>query len=335
VERLSAWIYRRFGQRAVYVYLGFEVVTAFLLTLGAIGLLSLYQHMTEGQFWLIVGFSYVCVLAASAAAGSRLRRQVEPLFEWMRGARGPDGAEPAWHAAVMSPRRLITGSIWAHMAFIAIPAPTFIVLVLHLPAYSFLILLAGSLVTWIYAAILHFFYLEIALRPVVRDIAAHLPPDFSGAEVGVPLRWKLLGSVPLINVITGVAVSGFSRGGSHSLSDLGISVVAAVAVAFTLSLELTILMTKSVMMPLRDLLCGDPAREGGRPLGAGARRDRRRDGHAGAQLQRHGERARGARAVARGVRQLRGSRRGRPRNGGGHEPRRRGGRGHRPLHRHL
>jgi class 3 adenylate cyclase len=254
VERLSAWIYRRFGQRAVYVYLGFEVVTAFLLTLGAIGLLSLYQHMTAGQFWLIVGFSYVCVLAASAAAGSRLRRQVEPLFEWMRGARGPDGAEPAWLAAVMSPRRLITGSIWAHMAFIAIPAPTFIVLVLHLPAYSFLILVAGSLVTWIYAAILHFFYLEIALRPVVRDIAAHLPPDFSGAELGVPLRWKLLGSVPLINVITGVAVSGLSRGGGHSLSDLGISVVAAVAVALTLSLELTILMTKSVMMPLRDLL---------------------------------------------------------------------------------
>jgi adenylate cyclase len=258
VERLSAWIYRRFGHRAVYVYLASEVVTAFVLTISAIGLLSLYQSMSLGDFWLIVGFSYVCVLAATAAAARNLRRQAVPLLRWMRGPRGREGAEAAWHAAVMSPRRLITGSIWAHMAFIAFPGPLFIVLVLHLPAYSFLILAGASLVTWIYATILHFFFSEIALGPVVRDIASHLPPQFTGEEVGVPLRWKLLGSVPLINVITGVVVSGLSRGDHHSLSDLGISVVAAVAVAFTLSLELAILVTKSVMMPLRDLLAVIP-----------------------------------------------------------------------------
>ena len=50
MERLSAWIYRRFGHRAVYVYLGFEAFTAAFLTLGPVALLSLYQEMTAGQF---------------------------------------------------------------------------------------------------------------------------------------------------------------------------------------------------------------------------------------------------------------------------------------------
>ena len=54
MERLSAWIYRRFGHRAVFFYLGLEAVTAIVLTLVAIGILSLYQHMTADQYWLIV-----------------------------------------------------------------------------------------------------------------------------------------------------------------------------------------------------------------------------------------------------------------------------------------
>jgi adenylate cyclase len=257
VQRLSAWIYRRFGHRAVYVYLALEDVTAFVLTVGAIGLLALYQHMTAGQYWLIVGFCYVCVLTATGAGVLKLRRGLHPLFEWTRGRRDPEVARQAWNAAVTFPRRVVTGAIWWQIAFIHIPAPIFIVLLLHLPAYSVLVIAAGSVVTSIYAAILHFFYAEIALRPIVREIAEYLPAEFPEQEVSVPLRWKLLGALPLINVITGVVVSGLSSE-SHSLKNLGVSVVVAVAVAFTLSLELTALVTRSVMTPLRDLLAVIP-----------------------------------------------------------------------------
>ena len=90
-----------------------------------------------------------------------------------------------------------------------------------------------------YAAILHFFSYEQFLRPVVEDIVEDLPSSFTGAPVGVPLRWKLLGALPLINVITGVVVSGLSTNGDASLHDLGLDVVVAVLVAFTISLELT------------------------------------------------------------------------------------------------
>ena len=72
--------------------------------------------------------------------------------------------------------------------------------------------------------------------------------------MGVPVRWKLLGALPLINVITGVVVSGLSTNGDASLHDLGLDVVVAVLVAFTISLELTVLVTRSVLQPVDRLL---------------------------------------------------------------------------------
>ena len=70
----------------------------------------------------------------------------------------------------------------------------------------------------------------------------------------MPLRWKLLGALPLINVITGVVVSGLSTDGTAQLEDLGLDVVVAVLVAFTISLELTLLVTRSVLQPVDELL---------------------------------------------------------------------------------
>src|SRR4029079_3399480 len=89
---------------------------------------------------------------------------------------------------------------------------------------------------------------------VVEDIVDELPSSFTGAPLGVPLRWKLLGALPLINVITGVVVSGLSTSGNASLHDLGLDVVVAVLVAFTISLELTVLVTRSVLQPVDRLL---------------------------------------------------------------------------------
>jgi len=102
--------------------------------------------------------------------------------------------------------------------------------------------------------VLHFFASELFLRPVLAHIHRYLPDDFEAVASGVPLRWKLLGALPVINVITGVVVSGLSTSGQASLEDLGLDVVVALLVAFTLSFELTLLVTKSVLDPVGDLL---------------------------------------------------------------------------------
>jgi adenylate cyclase len=55
-------------------------------------------------------------------------------------------------------------------------------------------------------------------------------------------------------VITGVVVSGLSTDGTAELQDLGLDVVIAVLVAFTISMELTVLVTRSVIQPVETLL---------------------------------------------------------------------------------
>jgi hypothetical protein len=121
------------------------------------------------------------------------------------------------------PRQLVLANGWRAFVLVALPGAVYATVEFDLPAYGGLIVFAGALVAVGYAAILHFFSSEMFVRPVLEDIARHLPPDFGGARLGVPLRWKLLGALPLINVITGVVARGLSTDGSASLDDLGLS----------------------------------------------------------------------------------------------------------------
>ena len=69
----------------------------------------------------------------------------------------------------------------------------------------------------------------------------------------IPLRWKLLIALPAINVITGRGRRRPVHARHARLSDLGLDVLAAVAVAFTVSLELTLLLARSILEPIEDL----------------------------------------------------------------------------------
>ncbi len=178
-------------------------------------------------------------------------RRVRPILDWMEGS---GDALVAWRAAVETPRELTLNVGWQPFLLIGVPISIFATIHADLEAYSAFIIFAGVAVAVAYSAILHFFSYEQFLRPVVEDIVEELPPQFAGAPVGVPLRWKLLGALPLINVITGVVVSGLSTDGSAHLEDLGLDVVVAVLVAFTISLELTVLVTRSVLQPVDKLL---------------------------------------------------------------------------------
>jgi class 3 adenylate cyclase len=72
--------------------------------------------------------------------------------------------------------------------------------------------------------------------------------------VRIPLRWKLLFALPAINVVTGVVVSGISASrNNQTLADLGWDVIAAVVVTFTVSLGVTLLLSRSVTHQLTEI----------------------------------------------------------------------------------
>jgi adenylate cyclase len=243
--------YRRLGKHYFLLYVAFEFVSAFVVCLATIGLFALYTDPSASEFWTIAAFAEACVALSTGFMLWRGATRVQPIIDWLEGH---GDALEAWRAAVEVPRELTLRVGWQPFLLIGVPVAIFATIEADLAAYNAFIIFAGAAVAVAYAAVLHFFSYEQFLRPVVEDIVSELPPDFIGGPVGVPLRWKLLGALPLINVITGVVVSGLSTDGSARLEDLGWDVVVAVLVAFTISLELTVLVTRSVLQPVDELL---------------------------------------------------------------------------------
>jgi adenylate cyclase len=124
------------------------------------------------------------------------------------------------------------------------------VLDLSWPAF-FPITLAALLVV-AYAGTLHYLALELAMRPILFDINAALDTPVQIDRPVVPLRVKLLGSLPLINVITGLAVAALTSNGGGT-DALGINVLIALFVSFVVSFELTVLLSRSILRPVEDL----------------------------------------------------------------------------------
>jgi class 3 adenylate cyclase len=122
---------------------------------------------------------------------------------------------------------------------------------LDLAAYTIIPLFAGVAVFILYLQSLRFFALEQAFRPVLEDIAtcAIDQPDLSAP--GLSLRTRLLTALPAVNVFTGVvAVAITGAGHDLTLSDLGLAVLVASAIAATLSLALTLLLADSIAAPI-------------------------------------------------------------------------------------
>jgi adenylate cyclase len=243
--------YTRMGKSYFLLYVAFELVSAFVVCLATLGLFALYTDPSSSEFWTIAVFAEVCVLLSTSFMMWSGARRVRPIVAWMEGL---GDAREAWRAAVEVPRELTLKVGWQPFLLIGVPVSVFATIEADLEPYSAFIIFAGASVAVAYSAILHFFSYEQFLRPVVEDIVGELPAQFTPAPVGVPIRWKLLGALPLINVITGVVVSGLSTDGSAQLEDLGLDVVVAVLVAFTISLELTVLVTRSVLQPVDRML---------------------------------------------------------------------------------
>jgi adenylate cyclase len=251
---LSGRLYRRLGAGYFVLFGGFELGSALVISAATVGIFSLYTEMSTAEFWRVALFADLCATVGIAYTLARSAKVAKPVIDWVRAGEPPEQALEAWRCGVALPRQLIERIGWPPFVIVSLPVAVFFTATLDLPAYSAGIVFAGSIVAVGYGAMLHFFACEQFMRPVVEDAARHLPADFPGAVTGVPLRWKLLGALPLINVVTGVVVSGLSTDGAASLEELGVDVAVAIAVAFTISLELTVLLTKSILGPVEDLL---------------------------------------------------------------------------------
>jgi class 3 adenylate cyclase len=246
------WLYRKMGARYPAVYLILELQSAFLIGAGAVALIGFYYEAGKEDVFKVIAFTCVLTAIAIAIVLLRMRPRVAPLRDWIAGARGPVETEQAWRTAVSLPLELIRRDASFPVFGVALPVAVASVLVFDLSWLAFFPILFGGLIALGYSAILHYLALELAMRPILFDINAALDQPVRIDRPSLPLRFKLLGSLPLINVITGITVAALTSDGG-GVQALGLNVIIALTLAFLISFELTVLLSRSILRPVEDL----------------------------------------------------------------------------------
>ena len=255
VAGVITFLYRRLGKRYPLVFMAAELQTALFIVAGTLALVAFYFDGSTSEYLTILAVALVLTEGAIFASLWRAFPQIRPLSAWIDGKRDDESTHRAWSAAISLPILLIRRDLPIPVLISVIPTTVIGMLVLELPALSIFPLLAAAFVAMGYAAILHYLAVEAGMRPLLLDINSSLSPRLSIDFWAVPLRIRLLVALPVINLITGIVVAALTSDGGGS-SNLGLDVLVALLVATTISLELTVMLSKSILRPLRDLESG-------------------------------------------------------------------------------
>ena len=247
---LLQWLYRKLGRFYPAAYLTIELQSAYLIAAGTVALFSVYYDASKEDFLTMLVIVLALCVAAIAATLIRTFPRLRPISRWIEGQRDEESTARAWSAAVALPLDLIRHDFAIPVLTVVIPSCVASVVVLDLSWLVFFPLFFGAMVAMVYTGILHYLVTEAGMRPVLVDITKELSPRLSTASA-LPLRVRLMATLPLINLITGLVVVALtSDGQSQSIS---LDVFVAIAIATAISLELTILLSKSILRPIADL----------------------------------------------------------------------------------
>jgi adenylate cyclase len=245
------WLYRKLGRRYPSVFITAELQTAFVVATGAVALFSFYYSVSSDDFLTVLLITLGLTAIGVGFVLTRVLRRLRPLVAWVGGARSSEETAEAWRLAVELPIELIRRDFFVPI-LITLIAVGAAVAVLQLSWLAFFPIAIAALLTTSYAGTLHYLALEMGMRPILFDINSALDTPVRITRPAVPLRMKLLGSLPLINVITGIVVAALTSNGGGT-DALGVAVLIALFVSFTVSFELTVLLSRSILRPVEDL----------------------------------------------------------------------------------
>jgi adenylate cyclase len=254
------WLYAKLGRRYVRLVLWVQMQGAHVIVAGGAGVLQLFVHADTSTFLEIFALAQVVVVVDNIVSCRVVSGLLRPADPWMRGDHSPAAADAAWHALAGLPLAFVRRRWLQPLLFALAPISAFATWRLDLPWFPSLFALAAvSAVILLYGSMLRFFAMEIITRPVLEAVAADVGPEVEPGRSSISLKTRLLVALPAINIIGGVVVSALSAGGDRTIDDLGVGVAAAIVVAFTISLELTLLLADSILQPLRQLRRGTDA----------------------------------------------------------------------------
>jgi adenylate cyclase len=243
------WLYRRLGRHYPGAFLTFELQSAFIIVAGTLGLFTFFYNASTGDYLktlaVVEGLTVVGVWTTLARTYPRLA----PIRDWIAGDRDKEATARAWSAAVGLPLHLLRNDVKIPLFVVVLPGCAAATGFLHLAWFNFFPLVAGSLVALGYSGILHYLLVESGMRPVLVDINQSVTPRLEAGPPAISLRVRLLTALPAINIITAFIVSALTSNGGG----ISVTVLLAVAVGTAISLELSVLLSKSILRPVADL----------------------------------------------------------------------------------
>jgi class 3 adenylate cyclase len=245
---------RAIARRNSFALMVAQFGAAHVVLLGGVTLLRLFQTMTTRQFVVLVAVSQGLGVIDNFISIKLTHRMWRPVRAWERGARGREATVAAWLVLASFPREYFRRTRKYPLLLGYVPYIAFTTWYLGLSVGSGLILLVVGTSVLACGLIVRYFAMEIVCRPVLEPVAAALPDDFEVPLAGLPLRWRLLVAAPVINAVTALVVAGLAtRGHARNIESLGIDWVLALVVSLTISLELVLLVVRTLGTSLRDM----------------------------------------------------------------------------------
>jgi class 3 adenylate cyclase len=257
LRRPLRWLSRRLGRHYVRVALAVQFQFAYGVVAGGVLLFSLFGDLTWEQEWHLLVVSCAFVAMENLAAFSVAHKLLRPADAWLRGDRSAASAVRAWRALAGLPLDFMRYRRALPVVVNVVPISVYATVLLELPFFpSFFFICAGSAVVLLYGVLLRYFAIEMITRPVIEEVSMAVPAEADLEKATLNIKARLLLALPAINIVSGVVVSALAGGRGEGVEALGWGVGAAIVVAFTISLELSLLLGESILVPLRELRDG-------------------------------------------------------------------------------
>jgi signal transduction histidine kinase len=247
-------VYRRLGPG----YLRGFGLAIFAVTLpSAVAFVTLAAPFLQASVAEIAGLVAVVWLGLVACAAVTWRRWLpiaRRLDDWIRAGRDPDRVAELWRVVVFLDRRLPLASFRDGVFFVGIPSTAYSWAALDLSAgeaaSAFAVVFAGG----VYFTVFLFFGLQLYLRPILRELAASLSPEFELDRPRTSFSRKLVAALLLIGGATGVDLVWVLSVSEASLADVGVGLAVTAGIIASSTLILTMAFSESLTAPVRDLL---------------------------------------------------------------------------------
>ena len=250
-EALPRRIYARGRTRYLDVISALGAAAGVAVGVSGVAVTALYIDMSAREFVILALVSAAWYLVEAGLGAAAVRRLAAPAQRWLSGGGDPVAA---WRAAAALPGRIARR--WLPVVVAAIAAASWdavAALTLDLSFREGAALFPGSFGLFASWALLRMVALELAMRPVLEDLADELPADARIEVPRLPLRLRLLAAVPTIGAGIGITVGGITSRLGTGADTLAIASVVAPVVAFGVALLGTLIVADAVTGPIADV----------------------------------------------------------------------------------